>query len=132
MEMVIRDMLAKKKTYNQNNLRDVVKVFNDGVCFVYVANEREIQSCKGKFNFAYESIGVNHFYQAYNNNIGIDTQISIPMNNIVVDSQDLVRIEDIWYRIVRIQYHDNKKPKYWTLTLQKDQFSYVEATNETD
>lgn len=117
-------MLSNNKTYENNNLRDVQKVFNDGVCEIYEANERVLGTFKGKFFFAKESVGIAHFYQAYNNNITIDKAIAIPYNDITIDSQDIVKVDNVWYKIARIQYKDNKKPKFWVLSLQKSQFSY--------
>lgn len=117
-------MLSNNKTYANNNLRDVQKTFNDGVCTIYGAYERELGKCKGKFCFAYESVGVLHFFQAQQNNIQIDKSISIQLNDISVDPQDVVNINGTWYRVIRIQYHDNKKPNYWTLSLSRSEFEY--------
>lgn len=125
-------MLSNNKTYTNNNLRDVEKVFNDGFCEVYEANERVLGNCKGKFYFAKESVGIAHFFQAYNNNVSVDTAISIPYNNITINSQDVVKLDDEWFDIVRIQYKDNKKPKHWTLSLRRSQFSYTEASNDNN
>lgn len=124
-------MLTNKTTYRNDNIRNVQKVFNDGICEVYEANERVLLQSQGKFRFAYESVGINHYFQAYNNNISVDTSISIPCNEITLDTQDVVLIDNIWFRIVRIQYHDNMKPNYWTLSLSKANFNYtVEDTND--
>lgn len=117
-------MLKTKITTNESNLRDRLITFNDGVCYLYEANERKIINNKGKFNFKNESIGIAHYFQAYNNNISLDMAISIPYNNITIDTQDIVEINGIYYRISRIQFHDNKSPKYWTLSLTKQPFSY--------
>lgn len=126
-------MLTNKNSYKKDNLRVIQKTFNDGVCEIYTTNEREVLLLKGKFFYAQESVGISHYFQAYNNNISVDTSISIPCNNITVDSQDLVKIDSTWYKVVRIQYHDNLRPFYWTLSLQKSQFSYTEAVqNEND
>lgn len=122
-------MLSNNKTYTNNNLRDVQKCFNDGVCELFSANERVLGNSKGKFYFAKESVGIGHFYQAYNNNISIDRAISIPMNDITIDSQDVVLLDNIYYKIARIQYKDNKKPKHWVLSLQKSNFSYEVAND---
>ena len=122
-------MLSNNKTYTNNNLRDVQKVFNDGVCEIYEANERELGDLKGKFFFTYESVGIAHFYQAYNNNITVDKAISIPTNREALNSQDIVKIESVWYKIVRLQYKDNKKPNYITITLSRSPFSYAEVEN---
>lgn len=120
-------MLNNNKTYTNNNLRDVQKCFNDGVCSLYSTNERVLGTLKGKFYFANESVGIGHFYQAYQNNISIDRAISIPMNSITIDTQDVVKINDVWYKIARIQYKDNKKPRHWVLSLQRSVFSYEVA-----
>lgn len=122
-------MLNNNKTYTKENLRDVQKVFNDGVCEVFAAQERCLLNSKGKFNYSNESIGINHFWQAYSNNVGLDMSIGVPANHITIDSQDVVKIGDDFFRIVRIQYKDNRKPKYWVLSLSKEQFSYVEGDN---
>lgn len=118
-------MLSNKKTYKNDNLRNVQKTFNDGVCEVFEANERVLGQKLGTFRFAYESVGIAHFYQAYNNNVSIDSSISIPCNDITLNSQDIVLIEGVYFKIARIQYHDNKKPHYWTLSLQRSPFNYV-------
>lgn len=122
-------MLSSRKTYRKDNLRDVEKVFNDGICKIYVANERVLGNSKGKFYFANESVGIGHFYQAYNNNISIDRAIAIPLNDISIDTQDVVLLEGIWYKIARIQYKDDKKPRHWILSLQRSPFNYVEVNN---
>lgn len=120
-------MLTNNKTYKKNNLRDVQKSFNDGICTLFSAYERKIEKYKGSFYFSNESVGVDHFWKAYNNNIEISRSISIPSNSITVDPQDIVNIEDSFYKIVRIQFHDNKKPNYWTLALEKVPFEYEVA-----
>lgn len=121
--------MLHKKTYNKNNFRDVEKTFNNGICEIYSANERMLGTFKGKFNFAIESVGIGHFYQAYNNNISVDTAISVPYQTISIDSQDVVKVWGEWYKIVRVQYKDDKKPRYLTLSLQRSAFAYVEVNN---
>ena len=67
----------------------------------------------------------NKLIKDINNNVSIDSSISIPCNDITLNSQDIVLIEGVYFKIARIQYHDNKKPHYWTLSLQRSPFNYV-------
>lgn len=117
-------MLNNNKTYENSNLRDVQITFTEGVCFVYEASERELTRLKGHFDFSIGSVGVAHYFQFYNNNISIDRIINIPLNNII-DTQDIVMIDDVYYRIQRIQYKDNKKPNYLAVSLQRSPFNYI-------
>jgi len=118
-------MLQKnKRNYNDSNIRNVQKTFTDGICSIYTATERLITNLKGSFYFSNESIGYGHYWEAYNNNVSLDRAISIPYCNLVFDTQDIVVIGNDKYTISRIQYHDDKRPFYWTLTLSKAQFSY--------
>lgn len=109
---------------NKNNLRSATKTFNDGQCSIYKANERVLESSKGLFRFCNESVGLNQFWQGYINNIGVDRSISIPLSNASISVQDVVFIGTDIYTINRIQYHDNAKPHYLTLSLSKARFSY--------
>lgn len=118
-------MLNNNKTYENSNLRDIEITFNDGVCYVYEAKERELISEKGKFYFVIESVGLNHYYQAQNNNIGIDRMIGVPLNDLI-DTQDIVKIDDVYYRIVRIQHKDYNRPHYISISLQRSPFNFIE------
>lgn len=118
-------MLNNNKTYENSNLRDVEITFNDGVCYVYEANERELTGEIGKFYFKNESVGLNHYYQAQNNNLGIDRMIGIPFNELI-DVQDIVKIDVEYYRIVRIQYKDYYRPHYISVSLQRSPFNFID------
>lgn len=121
-------MFNNHKTYQNTNLRDNQKVFTDGLCFLYEAHERNLGNKKGKFYFCDETVGLSHYFEAYNNNIDLDMAISIPYNKVTIDPQDVIKINDTFYYIRRIVYHDNKKPSYWTLYLSRANFEYKEFT----
>lgn len=123
-------MLTNHKTYSNKNLRDVQKTFNDGICYLYGTDERELVEFKGKFHFSNESIGISHYWEAHNSNVAVDRAIGIPCNDLTIDSQDVIKIEDTFYTIARIQYKDYNKPRYWQLTLSKEQFSYTERDSD--
>lgn len=127
----IKQMLNNNKTYENSNLRDVQITFNEGVCRVYKANERELIKYKGAFNFGIGSVGVAHYFQFYNNNISIDRIINVPLNN-KIDTQDIVEINDMYYVIRRIQYKDNKKPDYLAISLQRSPFNFIDKTGESN
>lgn len=123
-------MLTNKKTNNQGNLRDLQKVFLDGVVEVYNASERQLGNLLGSFYYCEESVGVSAYWQAHANNVKVDKAISIPLSPIVITNQDVCKIGGVFYAIVRTQVHDNKKPEYITLNLQKAVFNY-EVQNDT-
>lgn len=108
-----------------SNLKDVRKNFNDGVADIYQAEERVLTEKIGRFNFSIESVGITQFFQAQVNNIRIDMAIGVPFNELI-DNQCIVNIGDEWYKIVRIQYKDNRKPNWWLITLTRSEFNYIE------
>lgn len=122
-------MLNNNKTYENSNLRDVQITFNEGVCSVYQAQERELVRFKGKFNFSIGSVGLAHYFEFYNNNISIDRVINVPVNN-MIDTQDIIKINCVYYRVQRIQYKDNKKPNYLAISLQRSPFNFIDNIQE--
>ena len=124
-------MLNNNKTYENSNLRDVQITFNDGICTIFKAIERKLIENIGNFDFSNGSVGVGHYFQAYNNNISIDRIIRIPLND-KIDPQDVAQIGEEFYRIVRIQYKDDKRPKYMSLSLQRSAFQYINAVPEEE
>lgn len=121
-------MLNNNKTYENSNLRDVQITFNEGICSVFEAKERELISYKGDFNFSIGSVGVAHYFEFYNNNISIDRIINVPINN-KIDTQDIIEINNVFYRVQRIQYKDNKKPNYLAISLQRSPFNFIDKTS---
>lgn len=117
-------MLTNNKTYNKTNLRDIQKSFNDGICYVYQANERQLGDFIGQFHYANESVGINQYWNAQVNNVNIDLAISIPTSIKEITNQDVIKIDDIFYNIRRLQYHDKGRPNYWTISLSRSVFSY--------
>lgn len=120
-------MLNNHRVNTNKEIRQVQKTFNDGVCTIFEANERTLIRKKGKFFFSNESVGVGHYYEAYNNNISVDRQIGVLINDII-DTMDIVKIGCDYYRIVRMQYKNNRKPNYWVISLSKCNFSLKEIT----
>lgn len=109
-----------------SNLKDVRKTFNQGSCEVYNANERTLVDKIGRFDYSIESVGISQYYQARINGLRIDLGIGVPYNELI-DNQCIVKIKDEWYKIIRLQYKDNRKPNWWLITLQKSEFSYDES-----
>lgn len=99
-------------------------MFTDGVCFIYSAQERNLINLKGKFYFSRGSVGIKHYWEAYANNVAVDETINVPVNGITINPQDICKIRNEYFKIVRIQFHDNKKPNYWALSLQRQPFPY--------
>ena len=117
-------MLTNNKTYQKTNLRDNQITFTDGVCFIYSSQERTLKELKGKFYFSRASVGIKHFWEAYANEVVVDESINIPFNNITVNPQDICKIGNEFFKIVRVQFHDNKLPNYWQLSLERQPFDY--------
>lgn len=112
---------------DRDNLSTIKKTFNQGLCIIYQAQERRLTKLVGKFEFSIETIGVVQFYQARVNNVGIDKAIGVPFNALI-DNQCIVQIGNIFYKIVRLQYKDDRSPKWWHITLQRSEFNYVDET----
>lgn len=122
-------MLNNHKVNTNRELRQVQKVFNDGKCIVFECKERTLLKKKGEFFFSNESVGVGHYFEAYNNNISVDRAIGVLLNDII-DTMDIVKIGDVYYHIVRMQYKDNKKPKYWAISLSRSTFNFREEEDD--
>lgn len=121
-------MIQKKQARRESsNLKDVKKVFNDGICYVYRTQERQLTEMVGRFNFSTETVGITQFWEAKVNNIGIDCSIGIPYVE-TVNNQCIVRIGNQFYKIVKMTYKDDLKPNWWKLALERSVFSYVNGT----
>ena len=116
-------MLHNNKTFDNSNLRDVQKTFNDGICEVLQAHERTITSSKGIYYYSNETVGVKAYFEANINSDVIELAIGIPLVD-GISPQDIVLINTVYYKIVNIQRKDNKKPNFLKLFLKKDKIRY--------
>ncbi len=120
-------MLSNNKTFANNNLRDVQKTFNDGICKVYEAEERTLTKYKGFFHFSNETVGLNTFFDNNVRGVQIEKAIGIPINPIL-SKLDILKIDDDFYKIIEIQTKDKKKPHFFKVLLEKDVFDYEDGT----
>ena len=112
---------------DRDNVNTIRKAFNQGICYVYDAQERTLTKYIGKFDFSIETIGVTQFYQAKVNNIQIDRAIGIPYNELI-DNQCIVRIDDVFYHIIRLTYKDDRRPVWLEMVLRRSEFNYVDES----
>ena len=122
-------MLKNKsiRVYTSYNLKDVMKVFNAGICYVYEAKERKLTKLIGKYDFSIETVGITQFWEAKVNNVGIDRAIGIPYVE-GITNQCIVKINDDFYKIVKMTYKDDRKPIWWNIALQRSAFSYEDVS----
>lgn len=116
-------MLHNNKTWDNSNLRDVQKTFNDGLVYVYKAKERTLIEEKGYFHFSNETVGVKTSFDNYINKDVIEKAIGIPKMDGIVP-QDIVKIDNVFYKVMKTQRKDNKKPNFLKVFLKEEKIKY--------
>ena len=123
-------MLNRNKTYDNSNLRDVQKMFHDGVCGVYQAHERVLGKLIGKYYFSRESVSYERYYDAVQNSETAVIAIGIPVSNIQFDTGMIVVINGEQYRIDHAQFKNYEKPNWYKVYLRRSEFIYAENDGE--
>lgn len=118
-------MLSNNKIYDNTNLRDHLKVFNDGVVTVYKANERILTEIKGRFYFSKESISYQKYTQAEQNSKTIVMSIGIQQGGDPVEHGDVAEINGEFYFVDHVQHKDYERPVWWQLYLTKPTNAYA-------
>lgn len=116
-------MLNNNKTYANKNLRDVQKVFTDGICYVYDIVERNVIKEVGKFYFSDETYSMERLIESHTVNDGILKVIGVVSNNLINPSA-IINIDGINYRIATIQEKNYNKPVWYKIGLTRDNFDY--------
>lgn len=123
-------MLSNNKTYDNTNLRDHLKVFNDGIAIVYHAEERILNAVKGRFYYSVESVTYQKYIQAEQNSKTIVMSIGIPQGGCVVEHGDVVEINNEFYFVDHVQHKDYERPLWWQLYLTKPSNAYAIRVQE--
>ena len=118
-------MLNSNKTYDNSNLRDKTKTFNDGMVSIYEASERILVTKKGDFYFSIESVSYQKYTQAEQNSKTIIMSIGIPQGGTPVEHGDVAEINGEFYFVDHVQYKDYERPMWWQLYLTKPTNSYA-------
>ena len=116
-------MLNNNKTYDNRNLRDRQKVFNDGFCEVYEAKERELGEHKGRYYFSKESVSYNSFDKARQDGEKVVMAIGIPCDT-ACNHGDAVQINDEWYTVDYAQLKTYNVPVWLKVFLTKPTLPY--------
>ena len=103
-------MLTNNKTYDDSNLRDHLKVFNDGVVDFYEASERVLKKLKAHFYYAVESISYETYLEASQNSKRDVIAIAIPAQGETIEHGDIAKsvinsIKWIMYNTKIIIFH---------------------------
>lgn len=117
-------MLSSNKTYDNSNLRDKQKTFNDGILTVYTAEERILKEVKGEFYFSIESVSFDKYLQAHQNSKTVNAAVGIPESNIPVEHNDVVKIGNDFYKVTHAQRKDFESPNWYKLYLEKATIAY--------
>lgn len=118
-------MLNSNKTYDDSNLRDKLKVFNDGVVDFYEANERVLKKLKAHFYYAIESISYETFLEASQNSKRDVIAIGVPAQGEKIEHGDIAKIDDKYYIVDHVQYKDYNVPNYYKVFLYGTTNQYV-------
>ena len=118
-------MLNSNKTYDNSNLRDVQKVFNDGLVSIYSAHERNLGEKKGDFYFSRETLRFGRYLEAEQNNTTITRVIGVPIpTGIEIKPMDVAVINDEQYIIRFIDFRDWYRPPFYKLALMRSTIVY--------
>lgn len=117
-------MFKNNKTYDNSNLRDVQKTFNDGLCSVYQLKERMLGDKIGDFRFSNESVTYQRYLEAEQNNQTISRSIGIPKGTKDVLERMAVKIGEDWYLIDHIQLKTYDHPTWLKMFLERTTIPY--------
>lgn len=123
-------MLTNNKTYDNSNLRDHTKTFNDGVVVIYKADERILTEIKGRYYFSKESISYQKYTQAEQNSKTVIMSIGIPQGSEPVEHGDVAEINGELYFVDHVQHKDYERPLWWQLYLTKPSNAYAIRVQE--
>ena len=117
-------MLNSNYTYDNRNLRDREKSFNAGIVYFYNADERVKGKVKEKYYFADESISLDSFLKAQQNNATVTRAIGIPVGGTVIEHGDIAVIGDDEYIVTHAQYQDYARPVWYKVYLERTTIPY--------
>lgn len=117
-------MLNRNKTYDNSNLRDVQKVFNDGVAVFYEACERVAESKKGKKFFSRESISFETYTRADQNSKTIVKAIGVPEGGFDIEHGDVVIVNGEQYIVSHAQLKTYEHPNWYKVYLERPTIEY--------
>lgn len=117
-------MLNSNKTYDDSNLRDKLKVFNDGVVEFYEANERVLKKMKARFYYGLESVSYERYLDASQNSKRDVMAIAIPAQGEKIEHGDIAKIEDKYYQVDYAQYQDYNVPHWYKVYMNSSTIPY--------
>lgn len=124
-------MLNNNKTYDNSNLRDHLKVFNDGIVNFYESEERILVREKAHFYYSKESISYETYLKASQNTNRSVIAIGIPSEGTTILPGDIAEIEGKYYKVDHIQFKDFGKPNYYKVYLNEATVPYIKE-NENE
>lgn len=124
-------MLSSNKTYDNSNLRDHLKVFNDGIVNFYESEERILVREKAHFYYSRESISYETYLKASQNTNRSVIAIGIPAEGTTILPGDIAEIEGKYYKVDHIQFKDFGKPNYYKVYLNEATVPYIKE-NENE
>lgn len=125
-------MLNNNKTYDNSNLRDHLKVFNDGIVHFYESEERVLIREKAHFYYSRESISYETYLKASQNTNRAVIAIGIPAEGNTILPGDIAEIEGEYYKVDHIQFKDYGKPNYYKVYLNGATVPYMKETENEE
>lgn len=119
-------MLNNNKTYDNSNLRDVQKTFNDGKVVFYNASERVLEDVKAEYYYSRESISYESYTMAEQNGKTAVVAIGIPYGGTVIEHGDVAKINGDYYMVDHVQFKDSNRPNWYKVFLERSTVPYYE------
>lgn len=117
-------MLHSNKTYDNSNIRDAQKVFNDGFAMFYIADERMIKERIGNKPISEESISLESFTKAEQNGRIIVRVIGVPVGGFVPEHGYVAVVNGEQYVVTHSQRKDYERPNWWKVYLERPTIEY--------
>lgn len=125
-------MLKNNKMYDSQNLRGMLKVFNDGVVDFYTAEGRVLKEEKAHFYYSRESVSFESYTQGSQDSKTAVYAIGIPAQGEQIEHGDVALINEEYYFVDHVQFKDDKHPAYYKVYLERTTVPYIDFKKEID
>jgi len=125
-------MLNNNKTYDNRNLRDRQKVFNDGIVNFFIAEERVLIRQKAHFYFSKESVSYEKYIEASQNSERKVIAIGVPAQSVEIEHGDIALINDTYYVVDHVQYKDYNRPTWYKVFLNESTIPFIRGISDEE
>lgn len=104
--------------------KKITTPFNDGICELWTVDRLKLKEKIGTFNFSEETLGIKSYSDFKTFGAEVERVVSIPFNEIVNKTNQVMIIKGVSYRIELIQKKDTF-PTSLRITLSRTTIGYA-------